>query len=787
MAAERAKPVVRRDRSRLLVTMARPARRSGNLPADATSFIGRRNALAEVRQKLSEARLVSLVGPGGVGKTRLAIRIGTDLGRGFRDGAWLVELAEVRDSRLVSNALMLALDLRDQAVTEPLALLLAYLHDKQLLLVVDNCEHLLGAAAQLVGEVLRAAPGVRVIATSREPLSVDGEHVIPVAPLELPSGQHAEPLSQLRQNEAVMLFRERAAAASGSFELTESNRSAVVEVCRRLDGLPLAIELAAVRTRVLSVEQIRDRLNDRFGLLTRGSRAALPRHQTLRTTIEWSHDLLNAGERALLRRLCVFAGRFTLEDVESVCTSDEVPAPRSLDVLSSLVDKSLVMKEDAHGVACYRLHETMREFARLNLREAGEEDVVEDRGTEYYRSRCRRSVEESRYRLVEWLEWMDLEIDNIRAVLGRCAARRDSVRGTDLATAVGWYWITRATTEGVRWLDEMLECGGGHGDAQFWAYFLRGFLAVLKADATSAAPAIERAVATARELAQPSLLSQSLSMASIAQNLAGDRASAMRLLDEAATVTRPLDDFPAQISVLQAQAFNGFFGGDIEAVKAAAAEGVRISRDVGDLYSLEMMLLNRGGTALITGDLEQAKGLYMDALKIARRIDDRVAQYALLDGLGCVAAGSGQARLAGQLLGAAETVRTQAGASLIPFLAPLLAQAEESAIATLGAAKFEAEVNAGKRLNRDEAIRLALGEPAQVTPAATANGQGRGLLGKREADVARLVAEGLSNKQIGARLFISERTVDSHVRSILNKLGFNSRAQIASWIASSRQ
>src|SRR6202045_2690573 len=399
MAAERPEPVVTRDRSTLLVTMARPARRSGNLPADATSFIGRRNALAEVRQKLSEARLVSLVGPGGVGKTRLAIRIGTDLGRGFRDGAWLVELAEVRDSRLVSNALMLALDLRDQAVTEPLALLLAYLHDKQLLLVVDNCEHLLGAAAQLVGEVLRAAPGVRVIATSREPLSVDGEHVIPVAPLELPSGQHEEPLSQLRQNEAVMLFRERAAAASGSFELTEPNRPGVGEVCRRLDGLPLAIELAAVRTRVLSVEQIRDRLNDRFSLLTGGAHAALPRHQTLRTTIDWSHDLLNAGERALLRRLCVFAGRFTLEDVESVCTSDEVPAPRSLDVLSSLVDKSLVMKEDAHGVACYRLHETMREFARLNLRETGEEEVVEDRSTEYFRSRCRRSVEESRYRL----------------------------------------------------------------------------------------------------------------------------------------------------------------------------------------------------------------------------------------------------------------------------------------------------------------------------------------------------------------------------------------------------
>ena len=200
-----------------------------------------------------------------------------------------------------------------------------------------------------------------------------------------------------------------------------------MELCRRLDGLPLAIELAAVRTRVLSVEQILDRLADRFGLLTGGSRAALPRHQTLRTTIEWSHDLLGPDERTLLRRLCVFAGRFTLEDVESVCTSDDVPAAQALDVLSSLVDKSLVMKEDAPGPACYRLHETMREFAGLKLREAGEEEVVELRCAEYYVSTCRRSAEGARYRLVEWLEWMDLEIDNIRSVLRRCLVHADIV------------------------------------------------------------------------------------------------------------------------------------------------------------------------------------------------------------------------------------------------------------------------------------------------------------------------------------------------------------------------
>src|SRR6266513_691971 len=762
--------------------MARPTRRSGNLPAEATSFIGRRRELAEVRKKLGAARLVSLVGPGGVGKTRLAVRIAADLARGFRDGAWLVELADVRDPALVSNAAMAALDLRDQAFTEPLALLLSYLKDKELLLMMDNCEHLLASAAQVAADVIKAAPGVRVLVTSREPLAIAGEHVVPVPPLELPSGIAAQSLAKLGQNEAVMLFTERAAAASGTFELTAANQTAVANLCRRLDGLPLAIELAAVRTRVLTVEQIRDRLNDRFGLLTGGGRAALPRHQTLRTTVDWSYELLAVAERALLRRLCVFSGRFTLEDVEAVCTADDAPVADALDLLSSLVDKSLVMKEDVAGVACHRLHETMREYSALKLREAGEEVVVGERCTNYYWSRCQQATAEARYRLPDWLEWMDLEIDNIRAVLRHCLTRRDARRGLDLVTSAGWYWITRATTEGVRWLDGRQACGPGIAEGQFWAYSLRGLLVVLKADPTGARPPLQRALAAARELGQPTLLAQALSMASIAENMAGDPGSARRLLDDSAVVAGHLDDFPARISLLQARALDGFFQGDIETVKSAAAEGVRLGREVGDLYSLEMMLLNAGGTALITGDLEQAKGFYTEALRIARRIDDRVAEYALLDGLGCVAAGSGQARMAAQLIGAAETIRIQAVASLIPILAPLIEQAEASAVAALGQSKFDSEMDAGKRLGRDEAIRLALGESAQVSVGAP---NGVALLGKREAEVARLVAEGLSNKRIGARLFISERTVDSHVRNILNKLGFNSRAQIAGWIASS--
>jgi DNA-binding CsgD family transcriptional regulator len=258
------------------------------------------------------------------------------------------------------------------------------------------------------------------------------------------------------------------------------------------------------------------------------------------------------------------------------------------------------------------------------------------------------------------------------------------------------------------------------------------------------------------------------------------------LLDEAQAVTSGLDDFPATLTLLQARALNGFFQGDLEAARSAAAEGVRLSRQAGDLYSLEMMLMNRGLTALIAGALDEARPLFAEALKIAQQIDDRVAQYALLDALGCYAVGTGQARLAAHLLGAAETVRTAAGASVIAILAPLLVNAEESARKALGSSRFETELNAGKQMTRDAAIGLALGQQAHA-PTSVADDENAGLLGKRQTEVARFVAEGMSNKQIGARLFISERTVDSHVRSILNKLGFNSRAQIAGWIASSHR
>jgi predicted ATPase/DNA-binding CsgD family transcriptional regulator len=752
------------------------ALRRGNLPAEATSFVGRRHELDDLRKKLAGARLVTLVGPGGVGKTRLAVRAAADLGRGFPDGTWLVELAELHDPALVGNAVLAALGLRDQSGTDAAALLRTYLEGKELLLVLDNCEHLLEAAARLAGAVLATAPGVRVIATSREPLSVAGEHLLPVPPLLLPSPR--DPLARVGQNEAVLLFVARAAAATGAFTLTAENQEAVVDLCRRLDGLPLAIELAAVRTRALTIEQIRDRLGDRFALLTGGSRAALPRHRTLRTAIEWSHDLLEPAEQALLRRLAVFAGRFALDDVAAVCLPDADP----LDLLSSLLDKSLLVREDVDGAAWYRLHETMREYARLRLQQEGEEAALDRRCAEYYTARAQRFAAEGRLHLLEWLIWAELEIDNLRAVLRRSIDAQDLPTAAALSTGLLWFWITRATSEGVRWLDEVLALAGPRVLPP-WTPFLRGFLAVLQNDPSAAAPALDRAASTARTAGDRSALSQSLAMASIAAGMAGDRPRAAALLAEARAAGAAPDDVGAELMLQQAAALDGLVGGtEADAVRVAAARGAALSRSIGDLYSLGMMLLNQGLAALAAGHLREAERYCAEGLGVARRLDDRVAQCYLLGALACVTAGTGEPRSAARLLGATEALRAETGATIHAGLAPALERATAAAIGALGRSRFASEFRAGQELGRDEAARLALREaaPADFPAARQADA---GVLGRRETEVARLVADGLSNRAIGTRLFISERTVESHVRNILTKLGFTSRAQIAAWMA----
>jgi DNA-binding CsgD family transcriptional regulator len=336
----------------------------------------------------------------------------------------------------------------------------------------------------------------------------------------------------------------------------------------------------------------------------------------------------------------------------------------------------------------------------------------------------------------------------------------------------------------MRWLGEFLAAEGGDARTRARAYFIHGFLAVLKADPVAARPPLYAAVATARQAGQPDVLSDALSMASIAEGMAGDHATARRLLNEAHATTTGHAYPPGKVGVAQARVLNGYFEADLGAVRSGAAEGVRLARETGDLYGLEMMLLNLGSAALIAGDLGESAPLLAQALRIAGQIDDRVAQFYLFTAFGCHAALSGRAQLAARLLGASQTAQTRVGANSALFLDPSAAQARQAASAGLGAAAFQTEFEAGKGLSPETALGLALGESAATTPSGDPS---PGPLSRREAGVARLVADGLTNKQIGARLFISERTVNSHVRSILNKLGFSSRAQIAAWTASPDQ
>jgi DNA-binding CsgD family transcriptional regulator len=533
------------------------------------------------------------------------------------------------------------------------------------------------------------------------------------------------------------------------------------------------------------VEQILERLDDRFALLTGGRRAALPRHQTLRMTIDWSYDLLTQREQSLLRRLSAFASRFTPDDVQSVCTDDASGATAAFEDLASLVDKSLLIRDDYAGRACYRLHETMREYATVRLRELDEGEPLSRRCVEYYRTACLSMPAEGRYRLPEWLPWVELEIDNIRAVLQRCLARDDRAPALEITVSLRYYWITHGTSECLRWLDQLLTSGGVSPRVTVRALFLRGWLSLLQGEPAVARPWLARAIATARDSCDAGQLVEALSMAANVEDVSGNAAGARSLLDEAAARADDLDDYAATMEVIQARAVHAFFQGDMAAVAAASAQGTRLSRDAGDLFYLESMVRNFALIAMMSGDLDEAKAKLSEALRIARQIDHRISTFFLLSGFGWHAAASGQPRLAARLLGAAETLGAGAGAVNNGPHTPFLDQARASAMQGLGSAKFAAEFDVGARMSRHDAVRLALGEPEHAEAPAS-SGVAAAPLARREVEVAALVAQGLSNKQIAARLFISERTVATHVGHILDKLGFNSRAQIAGWVSSGR-
>jgi predicted ATPase len=411
-----------------------------NLPRQLTSFIGREREMGEVKEFLATTRLLTLTGSGGCGKTRLALQVAADLLEAYADGVWLVELAALADPTLVPQTVASALGVREQPVRPLTETLVDYLQPKVLLLILDNCEHLLTASAQLANALLRSCPRLRMLASSRQGLGIAGERTYRVPSLSLPQPRPLPPVERLTDYEAVRLFVERAVFTQPSFAITDQNAPAVAQVCERLDGIPLAIELAAARVKALPVEKLNERLDDMFRLLTGGSRTALPRQQTLRALIDWSYDLLSEPERALLRRLSAFAGGWTLEAAEAVGVGEGVEEWEVLDLLTSLVEKSLVLYEEREGEGRYRLLETVRQYARDRLLESEEGEAVRTRHLEFF---------------LHWaeqgpgLERLETEHDNLRAALAWSGAQRQGDVGLRLGGAMGGFWHVRGYwTEG---------------------------------------------------------------------------------------------------------------------------------------------------------------------------------------------------------------------------------------------------------------------------------------------------------------------------------------------------
>jgi predicted ATPase/class 3 adenylate cyclase len=416
-----------------------------NLPVQLTSFIGLEGEIDEVKQLLATTRLLTMTGAGGCGKTRLALQVAAVVLEDFAEGVWLVELATLSDPTLLFQAVASALNIREQPGRSLQATIIDYLSPKQLLLVLDNCEHLVAACARLAETLLRACPHLRILATSREALGIAGETIRPVPSLSVPDPRRQPTVETLRRSEATRLFIERAIAGLPTFSPTTRNAEPITQVCQRLDGIPLAIELAAARVKVLSVEQIASRLDDRFRLLTGGSRTGLPRHQTLRATMDWSYELLSEAERVLLRRLAVFAGGFTLETAEAVCTGMDAETSAVLDLLTHLVDKSLVIMEERGGTSRYRLLDTVRQYGRNKLLESGEDPRVRRRHRDWYLQLAEAAEPELHgpdQRL--WLDRMEMEHDNLRTALDWSKVDEDgSEAGLRLAGALWWFWYVR--------------------------------------------------------------------------------------------------------------------------------------------------------------------------------------------------------------------------------------------------------------------------------------------------------------------------------------------------------
>ncbi|WP_342661645.1 Serine/threonine-protein kinase PknD (plasmid) [Rhodococcus ruber] len=759
---------------------------TGSLPLDLTSFVGRRHELTEAKNLLARSRLVTLTGIGGVGKTRLAIQVAMRVQREYADGVRLVELGDLHDHPSLLDAVAAAVGVRDHSARPLQEVLVEHLAALELLLVLDNCEHMVDAVAELARTLLRACPHLRILATSREPLGLGGEAVLPVPPLPVPDPE-AEGRPSLRalvKYDAVTLFAERGAAAVPGFALTEDNAATVARICHRLDGLPLPIELAAARLRALSLEQILDRLTDRYTLLTRGNRDVPTRQQTLRWCIDWSYELCTGEEQRVWRRLSVFAGGFDLDAAEQVCGAD-LPADKILDTVTALLEKSILLREESGSVVRFRLLETLRDYGYEKLGQTGEDLSLRRRHRDWYeRVALDAEAEWISARQLDWISRLKRDLPNLRKAL-EFSIEDDPAAGLRIAGALYVFWASQGLfSEGRRWCDQLLARRSGPPTLE-WVKTLHG--------------------------------------ATVMANVQGDFRAAAGLVEAGRALVVPPSDPLMRALVDAADGMLALYSGDLphacsHLASALAQFGGRGERtlEVGTLYALGLAFglsgltsqavechervlalteehdekmfrsLSLWGLAIAVwrqDDADRAVRLLEESLNLARQVHSPRVATAGLEALAWITGDLGDPPRAAVLMGAADGVARSIGSAAVIHANLTVYQhnCEQQARRKLGGNAFAVAYRRGQGLGLEAAIAYALHEQPTGT-SARATGMSMALT-KRERQVATLIAEGLTNREIADRLVISPRTAQGHVEHILSKLGFTSRTQVATWVA----
>ncbi|MGE5290065.1 MAG: tetratricopeptide repeat protein [Micromonosporaceae bacterium] len=819
----------------------------GNLPQELNSFVGREREVEELRRLVNVTRGLTLCGPGGIGKTRLALRILDTVAGDFPDGVWFIELGDLMQPDLVVSRVASAIGVDEERGRPLIDTLADALRPRQLLMAFDNCEHLIETCAHVCHRLLACAPGLRLIVTSREPLHVAAETVWQVPPLSVPPPGVVFSAQDAGNYEAVRLFAQRAAASRAGFAIDRADAAAAAALCRELDGMPLAIELAAAWVRALSVEQIAERLADRFRLLTTGDRTAPPRQRTLRAAIDWSHDLLTTREQVLLRRLSVFAG-WSLEMAEQVCSDDEIPSRDMLDLIAALVDKSLVVVEpEALGQARYRLLDTIREYAAARLAEAGEAAAFQLRLRDYTLGVVERNMAIGMAQIpgpwsarVDVFRRYDVDAGNVRQVLSWCRTSGDAQTGLRICTAVRPCWIVRGSfAEGGEWLDALLALGAHAVPPAVLGPALVGRAQLaLSADPAAAESWAEEGLELCRIVGDEFWKASALNLLSEIALHTGRTEEAQSSADEALSIAQAAGDGWNEGYALGTRAAIAALRGRLREAHQLAKASISIMRRIDQQWGVARTLLGLGDLARLRGDPPEAQSMYLGALAILREVDARPEIARCLAGLGRVALDQGATGPARQYLAesiqlshstgsrigvargleafAALSVQENRPERTVQLAAAAAALRETAGLPTLPGARIERFLASARRLGEpaitrlwahgtamtsDGAVALALdsGQTPTAADGRASAGAGaaaeavagtdeavstvRGTLTPRERQIVALVVNGRSNRAIAEELFISPATAARHIANILAKLGFTSRTQIAAWAA----